>query len=45
VITFPIKKRSNTELSIDRNEGLYVQKGDKERIKKISDLLEEGKLK
>jgi len=30
VMTFPIKKRINTELLIDRNQGLYIQKGDKE---------------
>jgi len=30
VMTFPIKKRIITELFIDRNNGLYIQKGDKE---------------
>jgi len=30
VIPFPIKKRINTELFIDRKQGLYVQKGGKE---------------
>jgi len=29
-MTFPIKKRINTELFIDRNKGLYIQKVDKE---------------
>jgi len=29
-MTFPIKKRINTELFIDRNKGLYIQKGGKE---------------
>jgi len=29
-MTFPIKKRINTELLIDRKQGLYKQKGDKE---------------
>jgi len=29
-MTFPIKKRINTELFIDRNKGLYIRKGDKE---------------
>jgi len=32
----PIKKRINTELFIDRNNGLYVKMGDKKRIRKIS---------
>jgi len=30
-MTFPIKKRIDTELFIDRNKGLYIQKGDKEK--------------
>jgi len=30
VKTFPIKKRINTDLFIDRNIGLYIQKGDEE---------------
>jgi len=30
VMTFTNKKRINTELFIDRNKGLYIQKGDKE---------------
>jgi len=29
-MTFPIKKRINTELFIDGKMGLYIQKGDKE---------------
>jgi len=29
-MTFPIKRRINTELFIDRNKGLYKQKGNKE---------------
>jgi len=29
-MTFPIKKRINTELFIDRNNRLFIQKGDKE---------------
>jgi len=29
-VTFTTKKRINTELFIDRNKGLYKQKGDKE---------------
>jgi len=29
-MTFPIKKRINTELFIDINKGLYIQKLDKE---------------
>jgi len=29
-MTFPIKKRINTELFIDRNKGLYMQNGAKE---------------
>jgi len=29
-MTFPIKKRINTELFIDRNKGVYIQKGYKE---------------
>jgi len=45
VKTFPIKKRISTELSIDEKQGLYIHKGDKERIKKkcLTDLLKEGK--
>jgi len=53
-MTLPVKKRINTELLIDRNKGLYVQKVDKERdqenilIKKwirkyLTNLLEKGK--
>jgi len=51
-MTFPIKKKINTELFIDRNEWLYIQREDKETdqenilirewIKKISNLSEEG---
>jgi len=37
-MTFPIKKRINTELFIYSNTGLYIQKGDKG-----SDLLEVGR--
>jgi len=45
-MTFPIKKIILTELFVDRNKGLYIQKGDKEnRSIKISDILEEDKLK
>jgi len=40
VMTFPIKKRINTGLFIDGKLGLYMQK---ERIKKLSDLIEKGK--
>jgi len=29
-MTFPIKKRINTELFIDGKQGHYIQKGDKE---------------
>jgi len=29
-MTFPIKKKINTELFIDMKQGLYIQKGDKE---------------
>jgi len=54
-MTFPIKKRINTELFIDVTKGLYIHNVDKEtdqenipiRInwsKKITDLLEEGKI-
>jgi len=32
-MAFPIKKRIITELFIDSNKGLYIQKGDKELIK------------
>jgi len=42
IITFQIKKRIITELLISAKQGLYMQK---ERIKKISDLIEEGKWK
>jgi len=28
-MNFPFKKRINTELFIDSNKGLYIQKGDK----------------
>jgi len=42
VMTFPNKKRMNTELFFGGNRGLYKQK---ERIKKLSDLFEEGELK
>jgi len=43
VMTFQIiKKRINTELVFDGQQRLYIQK---ERIEKLSDLLEEGKLK
>jgi len=45
-----IKKRINTELFTDVKQGLYIQKGEKgtdqkDRIKKITDLIEEGRLK
>jgi len=30
VLTFPVKKRINSELFIDGNKGLYIQKGDEE---------------
>jgi len=33
-MTFPFKKRINTELYIDRNKGLYIKKGDKETDQK-----------
>jgi len=33
-MTFPIKKRINAELFIDKKQGLYIQEGDKRRIKK-----------
>jgi len=33
-MTFPIKKRINTELFSDRKQGLYIQKGDKEKDQK-----------
>jgi len=53
VMIIPIKKRINTELFIDGNKGLYIQKVDKETnrkyilirnngSKKITDLLVEG---
>jgi len=42
-MTFPIMKRINTELLIDRNNELYLQKGDKETDQEITELLEEGK--
>jgi len=42
VMIFPIKMRINTELFISGKQGLYIHK---ERIKKLSDLLEEGKHK
>jgi len=42
VMAFPIKKRFNTELFIDGKQGLNIQN---DRTKKLSDLLEEGKLK
>jgi len=32
VMTFPIKKRINTELFIDRKQELHIQKGDQENI-------------
>jgi len=44
-MTIPIKKRINTELFIDGKHGLYLQNGIKRRIKQISNLIEEGKLK
>jgi len=53
VMTFPIKKRINTELFIDKKQGLYIhmegKETDQENILirhvsgKITDLLEEGK--
>jgi len=42
-MTFPIKKRINTELFIDGNKGLYIHNVDKETetgSRKITDLLE-----
>jgi len=30
LMTFPIEKRINAELFIDRKQGLYLQKGDQE---------------
>jgi len=30
-MTFPINKRINTELFVDRNKGLYIQKADQEK--------------
>jgi len=39
---FPIKKIINTELFIGGKQGFYIQK---EQIKKLSDLFEEGELK
>jgi len=42
-MTFPIKKRINTELFIDRNKGLYIWKGDNEMNQEITDLPEESK--
>jgi len=48
VKTFPVKKRINTELFINGKEGLFtkVKEGldQTELIKKISDLLEEGRI-
>jgi len=40
-MAFPLKKRIDAELFINRKQGLYIQNG----IKKLSDLIEEGKLK
>jgi len=43
-MTFPIRKRINTELFIDRNKGFTYkivklsEEGDKERTKKITNL-------
>jgi len=45
VMTFPIKKRINTELFIDKKQGVYIQKGGKEMDQETSDLTGEGKLK
>jgi len=46
VRTIPIKKRSNTELFIDRKQWLFIQKGDKETdYEKLSDLIKEDKVK
>jgi len=42
-MTFPIKESINTELWVDKKQGLYIPKWEKERIKKITDFLEEGK--
>jgi len=47
VKTFPIKKIINTELFINGKEGLYIQKegsDQEDRMKKKSDLLEEGRI-
>jgi len=43
-MTFPIKKRINTELFIDRKQGLLYKREIKKWIKKLSDLTEEGKM-
>jgi len=42
-MTFPIKKRINSELFIDRKQGFIYKREIKKWIMKISDLLEEGK--
>jgi len=43
VKTFPIKKKTNTELFIDGKQGLYKLKGKRDQIKKITDLCAESK--
>jgi len=42
-MTFPIEKRINTELFIGRDGGFIYKREIKNWIKKLSDLLEEGK--
>jgi len=42
--TFPVKKRINTELFIDGKQKLYIQKWRRDRIEKISDLSEGGRI-
>jgi len=39
----PNQERINTKLFIDKKQGLIEHKGDKERMRKITDLLEEGR--
>jgi len=40
VMAFPIKKRINTELFIERKQGFYIQKW----FKKLSGKIEEGRI-
>jgi len=44
MMAFPIKKRINTELFVDTNKGLNIQKEDKE-TDQLKYILKEGKLK